>query len=126
MAATAVASSSENISTSASAEPQAKRTSACSPLVATSSSARLPNGDLSSDAPARSICRRGTRSWVSEKWLPALIQSSSNSVSSRPPAQPLSDARSTASGGEGGAPSVDQPTASLTSWKKAVAASSAS
>ena len=67
MAATAVASSSENSSTSASAAPQAKRTGAFSPLVATTSSALLPNGDLSSDAPARSISRRGTRSCASEK-----------------------------------------------------------
>eukprot|EP00966_Prymnesium_polylepis_P105088 2433911-Prymnesium_polylepis.1 len=57
-------------------------------------------------------CRIGTRSCASAKWLPALIHSSSEFVSSRPPAQPLSDARSMASGGEGGAPSVDQPTAS--------------
>eukprot|EP00966_Prymnesium_polylepis_P321239 7377547-Prymnesium_polylepis.1 len=67
MAATAVASSNENSSTSASAEPQANRTGVLSPLVDTSSSARLPNGDFSSEAPACSIPRRGIRNCASEK-----------------------------------------------------------
>ena len=69
MAAMAVATSSENMSTAASAEPHANRTDArgCVSFGVKRNSAVLPKGDLMSEAVCRSIVLRGMRSPASEK-----------------------------------------------------------